>query len=228
MGGVMPRRRHDEHLAPAKIEAGFSLGPPLDLEVRLNSFEICGDDGVGAELGIPVPVVTVAMRMDHQQRQPFGMRVNQVANDLAQRSLGRSGLLFSDALPLLEGLLCEREWISTDVKHVQSLAAERGLELPVASFDVQLAAFLLDPSATTDVSAVSIQYLGRGLDSWEDLAGRGAKAIPAGELPVAALAVWAARHVCAIRELVPVLAERLEADGLQPLFSFSCFWPSVT
>ena len=88
----------------------------------------------------------------------------------------------------------------------------------VHAFDVQLAAFLLDPVATTDVSSMSAQYLGRDVDTWEDLAGRGAKAIPAAELPAQALAAWAGRQVCAIRALQPVLAERLEADGLKPLF----------
>lgn len=140
------------------------------------------------------------------------------ADESVQQSLGGSGLPFSEALPLLAELTSTREWFGTDVKTVQSLAAERGLELPVASFDVQLAAFLLDPSATTDVSFVSAQYLGRNLDTWEDLAGRGAKAIRAGELPVPVVASWAARRVCAIRDLQPVLAERLESDGLKPLF----------
>ena len=62
------RRGHDEHLAPAKFEAGFSLRPPRELEVRLNSLKVCGDDRVRGELGIPVSMVAVAMRMNHQQR----------------------------------------------------------------------------------------------------------------------------------------------------------------
>lgn len=156
--------------------------------------------------------LAIALDGDHAAYLAF-------ADESVQQSLGGSGLAFSDALPLLVELCSEREWLGADVKRLQSFAAERGLDLPVASFDVQLAAFLLDPSATTEVYAVSAQYLGCRLDSWEDLVGRGAKAIPAGEVPISDLAAWAARQVCAIRDLQPVLAERLEADGLKPLFA---------
>jgi DNA polymerase-1 len=142
-----------------------------------------------------------------------------LADESAQQSLGGSGLPFESARPLLEGLFeGSRPWGGSEVKHIQSMLAERGLEVPVASFDVPLAAFLLDPNAMTDVSSVSAQYLSAALDTWEDLAGRGAKAVRASDLEVAAVASWAARQVCAIRKLHPILRERLDQDGLLPLF----------
>jgi DNA polymerase-1 len=148
-----------------------------------------------------------------------------LADESAQQRLGASGLPIADALSGLEKMFtaaeadgATRPWIGVDVKQLQSLAAERGLELPLPAFDVSLAAFLLDPNATTDVASVSAQYLGRTLETWVDLAGRGAKAVPAGELEVAAVAGWAGQQICATRALHPLLLARLEADGLLRLF----------
>jgi DNA polymerase-1 len=149
-----------------------------------------------------------------------------LADESAQPKLAESPrLAFADALPLLRDLFGAvgperrpRPWIGNGVKHAQSLAAERGLELPLPAFDVQLAGFLVDPNAQTQVSALCALFLGRSIESWEDLAGRGAKAVAAGDLEVPTLAGWAAHQVCAIRELYPLLQARLQADGLLELF----------
>ncbi len=141
-----------------------------------------------------------------------------LADESAQQSLGAKGLPFDALRPHLGPLFEDRAWIGADVKQMQSLAEERGVSLPLPDFDVRLAAFLLDPNAITEVSGISAQYLGRSLDGWEELAGRGAKAVAAGELEVAALSSWAGGQVQTIREAHPLLAERLEQDGLLPLF----------
>ncbi len=111
-----------------------------------------------------------------------------------------------------------RAWIGRDTKRLQSLLAEAGAPAPPPAFDVEVAAFLLDPAATRTTAALAAQQLGRTLKAWEDLAGRGAKAVAAAELPAEALAHWAADEACALHALVPKLAARLEADGLDPLY----------
>jgi DNA polymerase-1 len=60
--------------------------------------------------------------------------------------------------------------------------------------------------------------LGRSLASWEELVGRGAKAVAAESLPPDSLVHWAGAQVCAIRALQPLMWERLERDELLPLF----------
>jgi DNA polymerase-1 len=147
----------------------------------------------------------------------------QLRDEDAQQTLGGSaGVTFDDARPHLQSLLAPkdgspRSWVGTDVKQTQSLAAERGLDLPLPALDVQLAGFLLDPNGRTEVSALAARFLGVELASWEDVAGRGAKAVSAGEFEVGKLAAWAAGQVCAIRALQDVLPERVETDGLLPL-----------
>ncbi len=148
------------------------------------------------------------------------------ASESVQPALGESaGIAFADTVPLLQALFggeasdgSARIWIGSGVKDAQSLAAERGLVVPTPGFDAQLAGFLLDPSGTSHVSGLSHTVLGQPLPTWEDLAGRGAKAVAAADIEVDALARWAAGQVCAIGALAPILRERLATDGLLALF----------
>ena len=85
-------------------------------------------------------------------------------------------------------------------------------------FDLEIAAQLIDPDGARHTPALALQQLGWKLRTWEELAGRGARAVPAAELPEAAVADWAGHEVCAIDALRPRLEQRLEADGLSELF----------
>ncbi len=109
-------------------------------------------------------------------------------------------------------------WIARDAKRIQLSFAEHGLELPVPYFDLEIAAQLIDPDGARHTPALALQQLGWKLRTWEELAGRGARAVPAAELPEAAVADWAGHEVCAIDALRPRLEQRLEADGLSELF----------
>jgi DNA polymerase-1 len=60
--------------------------------------------------------------------------------------------------------------------------------------------------------------LGRELRALEDLTGRGAKAKAASALSAEEAGAWAAEQASALLALAPLLAKRLVADGLDPLF----------
>jgi DNA polymerase-1 len=109
-------------------------------------------------------------------------------------------------------------WIGCDVKRTQMLFAEYGLELAVPHFDVEIAGQLIDPTGAKSLAAMAAQYLGTKLRTWDELAGRGAKARAAAELPPDELAEWAGHQVCAIRALHAPLARRLDEDELASLF----------
>ena len=79
--------------------------------------------------------------------------------------------------------------MAADAKRLLGVFAERGIELALPHFDVGLAGQLLDAGGARGVSSLAAQYLGRELRSWEDLAGRGAKARAASELPSEEVAV---------------------------------------
>ncbi|HEX9814547.1 MAG TPA: DNA polymerase I [Myxococcota bacterium] len=118
--------------------------------------------------------------------------------------------------PLFEGADA-RAWSACDAKQVQIVFGELGLELPTPAFDLGIASQLLDPAGANSPSALARRELGRKLASWEDLAGRGAKAKLARELPADAIADWAGQQACALCALRGLLVERLKRDGLSDL-----------
>ncbi len=135
--------------------------------------------------------------------------------------------LDEDALPLVEvasrlepllGALGSVAWAGWQSKLTQILFSECGVSLKVPHFDAEIAAGLLDSSAGHTLPAVAAEALGAKLRSWQELAGRGAKATPVRELTLSDVALWAGESVCAVAALLPGLTRRLDADGLTDLF----------
>jgi DNA polymerase I len=118
--------------------------------------------------------------------------------------------------PVREGNLA---WIGANAKRTQALFAERGFALPPPWFDVELAGALLDSSGAQGVSALAAQLLARAVPTWEDVAGRGAKAVPAAMVPAAALARFAGERAAAVAALRAPLADRLHGLGLADLYT---------
>jgi len=109
-------------------------------------------------------------------------------------------------------------WAAHGAQNVYGLLHEMGLPVVAPAWDVEVAAFLVDSSGAHHPTALARQLLGRALPAWEDVAGRGARAVPASALPLEAVAGWAAEQAACVVALVPVLEERLAADGLEALF----------
>ncbi len=136
--------------------------------------------------------------------------------------LGAGGLAFEEVAGRLEPLLgsgpASIAWGGCDTKGLQVLFAERGVELSVPGFDVELAAQLLDPSGSSNLPVLATRHAGLRLRSFEELAGRGARATPAAEIALDELAAWAGETVRAVATLRAPLEQRLDEDGLAPLF----------
>ena len=109
-------------------------------------------------------------------------------------------------------------WISVNTKQVQDIFLNLDLRLAIPSDDIGIAGFLLDPSSSQDLSRMASAYLGRSVETWEELVGRGAKAVAAEALPVDRAAAWVSGQVCAISALAPVLRAKLETDGLLDVY----------
>jgi DNA polymerase-1 len=135
--------------------------------------------------------------------------------------VGLDGIDLAEVVARLQPLLeapGKVAWIGCDTKRTQMLFAECGVAITLPHFDVDVAGRLIDPAGARPLAALAAQYLGTALRTWEDLAGRGAKARPAGAIPTDELAEWAACQVCAVRALHAPLARRLDEDGLTTLF----------
>ena len=164
---------------------------------------------------------------DCLREEPIGLAFALARDRAAYLPVGHHTLVSGPGLPLeqvieaLRSVLVgpnARPWGGSGTQRIAVLLGERGLELAAPAFDVELAAFLLDPAAPRGTAALATRFLGTKLGSWEDLAGRGARTVPAAELPVASVAAWAGSELCALHALAPLLGEGLARDGLRPLF----------
>jgi DNA polymerase-1 len=108
-------------------------------------------------------------------------------------------------------------WLARETDRMQRVLGDFGVEAGSPAFDVEIAAFLLDPSAQRTTAALGQAMLGRNVRAFTDVAGRGAKASPVESILTPELAAWAGEEAIAIGELAPILRERLDADGLLPL-----------
>jgi DNA polymerase-1 len=132
---------------------------------------------------------------------------------------GISSAELAEALaPALGADGAARRWVSRDSKRVQTLLAERGVAAALPAFDVEIAAFLIDPAGQHATAALAAQQLGQRIEPFEELAGRGARAVAASEIPVEKAAAWAGTEACALLALEGALAPRLERDGLRALY----------
>ncbi len=112
----------------------------------------------------------------------------------------------------------ERSWCALDAKQTLSVLGELGLEMPLPSDDIGLAAQLLDPAGPRSLSSLASTHAGLEIKTWEDLAGKGAKAIAAEAIPVEQLAAWAASQAVAVHRLQAELGKRIDSDGLAELY----------
>jgi len=168
-----------------------------------------------------VPVVAVVEGENAAALRPVGVALGVAPEHAAYVPLSPEGPAAPELAEALAPALGEGgavAWVAADAKGVQSLFAENGAELALPWFDVDLAAQLLDPSGARGVSTSAERELGRSVRSWEELAGRGAKAKAASELPIEELARWAAEQACAVGALQAPLAGRLEAEALVSLY----------
>ncbi len=162
----------------------------------------------GPALREPLAGIVFAIDPRHAAYVPFGHR----------SVLEAPGLRAEQAAERIGRLLAERPWGGRSTKTLACWLGEAGQAPRAPVCDVEIAAFLLDPAAARSTPALASLHLGRRLPSWQDLAGRGARATAAADLAVDALAAWAAEEVCAVAELLPILEERLAADGLRELY----------
>src|SRR5690606_32748729 len=135
--------------------------------------------------------------------------------------LDRAGVPPAAVMALVDSLLrtmASPRWIAFDTKTLQSLFAEAGFPLPVPAEDLQLAGHLLDPAGAQTLKALAEAHLARSVPSWEDVAGRGARAKSPEELGVEAVAGWAAGESAALPELTRRLRARIARDGLEGVY----------
>ena len=168
-----------------------------------------------------VPMLLVADGTGLVGCRPVGLALALGSERAAFVALSPAGPGLAEALEALAPLLTGGDavpWLADDTKRVHGVFAEHGLDLPPPAFDVGIAGHLLDSTGARTLPALALQHLGREVASFEDLAGRGAKAKAAAELPLPELSQWAGETVCTVAALREPMQARLARDELAPLF----------
>ncbi|HXV35707.1 MAG TPA: DNA polymerase I [Myxococcota bacterium] len=193
-------------LSVVRVRDGASLDAALEPLQELAQIPLLCVAGARAPLAGGVAGVAIGLGASRAAYLAIGSADGEIPLELAAERLRP---LFQGASP--------RAWIACDAKLLQIAFGEVGLELPAPAFDAGIAAQLLDPAGANAFSAIASRELGRRVASWEELAGRGAKARPAHELATEELALWAGEQLRALLDLHPLLSDRLKRDGLSAL-----------
>jgi DNA polymerase-1 len=168
-----------------------------------------------------IPLLAVIGEAGPLADEPVGLAVALEAGRAAYLPCGSGALAFDEIAGRLQPLVGAPgnvAWIGRDVKRIWILFAERGFDLALPHFDVEIAGQLVDEAGARTLPALAARFLGARLRSWEDLAGRGARATPAAQLPQSDLADWAGEQVCAVSSLYAPLVEKLDSDGVSALY----------
>ncbi len=188
---------------------------------KADSLVILAVEGEGSAVDAAIVGVAIGDAGTKTGQAAIYLPVSGASSDLLLGSDCDAAMSIEDVVESVRALLTStsaKPWFGWSAKRVQSLFAEHGLELSPPCFDVRIGAFLLDPAGSHELAPLAMQFLGRSIESWEELAGRGAKATPAHEVPVQDVAEWLARQLSATVSLRGKLQARLQADGLLSLF----------
>jgi DNA polymerase-1 len=195
---------HGSSVDVAILRGQGELGPALEEAAKLACVPLYAVLGEQGPLAAEVVGVALALGAERAVYLPIG-------GDVA----------FAEVAALLAPLFGEGgsvAWTTCDAKHTWMLFAEYGVSLSLPHFDAELAGQLLDAGNQRALPALASQLLGARLRSWEDLAGRGAKAVAAADLPVEAVARWAGEQVCAVEALRGPARRRLSDEGVAELY----------
>ena len=216
-------------LAELGAEEGTDDAPPDVAPVAAVATDVVRDDAALARLveevaaADAVVVVPIGAGENVMRDAPVGVAFGLAPGRAAYVPFGHAGLTSHPQLqreavvdaiaPLLAG-----KWGGAGTKSLLAFLGECGREPAPPAWDVEIAGFLLDPAAARGVAALAAQHLGRGVRNWEELAGRGAKAVAATDLAIETTAAWAGEVASAVADLAPLLHEGLARDGIDGLF----------
>src|SRR3954451_3466618 len=194
---------------PALIER-LREAPLVGLDVEASSFEAHDAEVVG---------LSVAASPDEVWYLPFGHRP--AGGELAEPAPVRNLPPLTDpaSAPILELLRDPTvPKAGHDIKFDWQVLRNAGVELAGVTYDSMLASFVLDPGRRSHtIDTLCLEHLGRTLQTYQDLAGKGKAEIPFAEVAVPVAANYCGVDGATVLALHRFFAPMLEETALESL-----------
>jgi DNA polymerase I len=105
-----------------------------------------------------------------------------------------------------------------NLKFERQVLRGAGVELGGTAYDSMLASFVLDPGRRSHaIDTLALEHLGRTMETYADVAGKGRREIPFAELPVARAAAYCGAESAIVLALHDFFEPRLRETALEPL-----------
>jgi DNA polymerase-1 len=105
-----------------------------------------------------------------------------------------------------------------NIKYDWQVLRAAGVELAGVAYDSMLASFVLDPGRRSHaIDNLSLEHLGRAMQAYDELAGKGKTQIPFAEVPVEAAAVYCGADSATVLALHEFFASSLQETATEPL-----------
>ncbi|MBA3259957.1 MAG: DNA polymerase I [Gemmatimonadales bacterium] len=105
-----------------------------------------------------------------------------------------------------------------NIKYDWQVLRGAGIELGGVAYDSMLASFVLDPGRRShEIDNLSLEHLGRAMQSYEDVAGKGKAQIPFAEVPIPVAAAYGGADSATVLALHDFFAPSLQSTAMEPL-----------
>jgi DNA polymerase-1 len=105
-----------------------------------------------------------------------------------------------------------------NIKYDWQVLREAGVELEGVAYDSMLASFVLDPGRRSyAIDTLALEHLGRTMQSYDEVAGKGRAQIPFAEVPSSAAAAYCGADSTTVLALYDFFAPALREMGAEPL-----------
>jgi DNA polymerase-1 len=105
-----------------------------------------------------------------------------------------------------------------NIKYDWQVLRRAGVELAGVEYDSMLASFVIDPGRRSHaIDTLSLEYFGRSMREYSDLAGKGKAQIPFAEVAIADAGLYCGADSATVLALHELFAPRLAETALQPL-----------
>lgn len=202
------------------------LRDPEELEEAIRIIRGAGEVSVDTETTSvhPVEAELVGVSLSVRERQGWYLPV------MGSNLFDGPGVAKKDLLPLLKPVLEDSsiKKIGQNIKYDLLVLKNVGIQLAGVWFDTMVASYLLDASERRhNLDDMAQRYLGYKTITFEELVGKGKKAVPITEVPLELLAEYAIEDADITLRLYRVFLERLAGDELEELF-YSLEMPLVS